>query len=172
VIAYRVPAANDWAEIDGVFRASFAETFAHLYDPADLAAFFKKFSEETWRAELSDRRYAFRIAEEDGVPAGYVKLGPTSLPHVGAGRAIELRQLYILSRWHGRGLAAALMDWALAEARRRGAEDLYLTVFVDNHRARRFYERYGFSYVGPYSFMVGNHADEDHVLRLSLKEPR
>ena len=36
------------------------------------------------------------------------------------------------------------MDWALDEARRRGARQLYLSVFIDNHRARRFYERYGF----------------------------
>ena len=41
------------------------------------------------------------------------------------------------------------MDWALDEARRRGAEELYLTVYTDNHRARRFYERYGFEAVGP-----------------------
>jgi RimJ/RimL family protein N-acetyltransferase len=57
----------------------------------------------------------------------------------------------------------------LDEARRRGALDLYLTVYVDNHRARRFYEGYGFEFVGPYTFMVGNHADEDHIMRLALE---
>ena len=44
------------------------------------------------------------------------------------------------------------MDWAFDEARRRGAEELYLTVFIENHRARRFYDRYGFEAVGPLRF--------------------
>jgi ribosomal protein S18 acetylase RimI-like enzyme len=61
------------------------------------------------------------------------------------------------------------MDWALEEAHRRGAEELYLTVFVDNHRARRFYDRYGFEAVGRYDFMVGNHADEDVIMRKALR---
>mgnify|MGYP006146997509 CR=1 FL=1 len=38
---------------------------------------------------------------------------------------------------------------ALDTARSRGAEELYLTVYTDNHRARRFYERYGFAFVQP-----------------------
>ena len=62
------------------------------------------------------------------------------------------------------------MRWVIATAKARGAEDLYLSVFVDNHRARRFYERYGFTFVGTYAFMVGTHADEDHVMRLPLVE--
>ena len=66
---------------------------------------------------------------------------------------------------HGAGIAARLMDWALDEARRRGAEELYLTVFVENHRARRFYERYDFVPVGRYDFMVGSQADEDVIMR-------
>ena len=37
-----------------------------------------------------------------------------------------------------------------------------------NHRARRFYERYGFEEIGVYTFMVGDHADEDHLMRLAL----
>jgi ribosomal protein S18 acetylase RimI-like enzyme len=60
------------------------------------------------------------------------------------------------------------MDWAIDEALRRGAAELYLTVYVHNHRARRFYDRYGFEAVGRYDFMVGNHVDEDVVMRKRL----
>jgi ribosomal protein S18 acetylase RimI-like enzyme len=82
--------------------------------------------------------------------------------------ALLLDQLYVLKEHHGAGIAQALMDWAFAEAGRRGAEELYLTVFVDNHRARRFYDRLGFEAVGRYDFMVGSHADEDIIMRKSL----
>jgi ribosomal protein S18 acetylase RimI-like enzyme len=170
MITYRDAGPEDAETIGALFRESFTDTFGHLYAPEDLAAFLGGFTTEVWRSDLSDPAFAFRLAEEDGQPAGYVKLGPTTLPHVVPGPAIELRQFYLLGRWHARGIGRELMEWALSEARRRGAETLYLSVFIDNHRARRFYERYGFSYVGPYKFMVGNHADEDMVLRLSLKD--
>src|SRR3546814_18027384 len=60
------------------------------------------------------------------------------------------------------------MDWAIDRARRRRADYLYLSVFTENERARRFYEKYGFETEGTYAFMVGNHADEDIVMRLTL----
>ena len=60
------------------------------------------------------------------------------------------------------------MDWALAEASQRGAKELYLTVYTDNHRARRLYDRYGFEAAGRYAFMVGNQADEDMIMRKRL----
>ena len=74
----------------------------------------------------------------------------------------------MLKPWQGAGLAAQLMAWTLEEARARAAEEIYLSVFVDNARARRFYERYGFEYVGRYAFMVGSHADDDLIMRLRL----
>ena len=80
----------------------------------------------------------------------------------------ELRQLYVLQPWHGTEVARTLMEWVLAEARARGAEQIFLSVFIDNHRARRFYERYGFEAVGTYAFMVGTHADEDIIMRAVL----
>jgi len=45
---------------------------------------------------------------------------------------------------------------------------MFLSVFIDNHRARRFYARYGFKQVGRYDFMVGTHADHDLILRREL----
>lgn len=167
-ITYRTGAVADIPAIDHVFRASFCETFAHLYRPEDLAAFLAQFTAQAWTDEITDLRYAFRIAEEEGTAVGFVKLGPSSLPVQASASAIELRQLYVLSSHLGSGVGAALIDWALDEARRRDADELYLTVYTDNHRARRFYARHGFEELGPYAFMVGEQADEDIIMRLKL----
>lgn len=147
---------------------SFFETFGHLYDPADLALFLQNHAVARWEADLADPAFAIRLGEDGDVAGAYAKLGPTSLPFTPRGASIELRAFYLLQPFHGTGLAAEMMDWVLAEARRRAAEHLYLSVFTDNHRARRFYARFEFVEEGPYKFMVGNHADEDVVMRLDL----
>ena len=167
-VALRAAGPADAAALTLLGRRTFAETFGHLYRPEDLAAFLETHNEASWRSELADPQFSVLIGEDEGVPAAYAKLGPPTLPFDPRGRPIELRQFYVLAPWQGSGIAARMMEWAIAEARRRAADELYLSVFVDNHRARRFYERYGFEFVGTYAFMVGNHADEDHVMRLSL----
>jgi diamine N-acetyltransferase len=165
---FRDATPADAAAIDTLFRTGFTATFGHLYLPEDLASFLARFTTAAWTAELTDPAFAFRLAEDDEGLAGYCKLGPIGLPATVEGPAIELRQLYLLDRAKGSGTAQMLMDWALATARARGATELWLSVYVDNHRARRFYQRYGFEDHGPYAFMVGNHADEDRLMRLAL----
>jgi len=165
---FRDAIQTDLPAIDHVFRTSFCETFAQLYSPADLTAFLAKFSPEAWAAEFRDSRYRFRVAEVEGEVVGYVKLGPSALPIETEKRALELRQIYVLRGHLGTGIAAGLTEWAINEAKRHGFEELYLTVFIDNPRARRFYDRYGFEAVGRYDFMVGNQADEDIIMRKVL----
>ena len=167
-IGYRMATADDLPAIDAVFRTSFCETFGHLYAREDLDTFLAKFTREAWLKEFNDPRYAFRIAEVAGAVVGYVKLGPLSVPVEPTGPAIELRQFYLLKSVQGAGVASELMNWALVEARAREKREMYLTVYTDNHRARRFYDRYGFVEVGPYAFMVGSHADEDIIMKLVL----
>ena len=164
-IRYRSCRIPDAGALAALFRESFCSTFAHLYPPEDLEAFLGKFSREAWESELADAHYAFQVAEADGKPVGFAKLGPPSLPVETCGHAIELRQLYLLHDWRGAGIAHALMDWAIEEARVRGAQEMFLTVYTDNHRAKRFYQRHGFEEVGPYKFMVGTQADEDIIMR-------
>lgn len=168
MIAYRDGTPGDSALMAKLGADSFTETFGHLYSPENLALFLRNHVPENWARELADSAYFVRIAEDDGVPAGFCKVGPPSLPFEVSGPTAELRQLYVLKPWHGAGIAPALMDWAIAKARTRGAEQMVLSVFVDNHRARRFYARYGFEQVGTYDFMVGTHADLDLILRREL----
>jgi GNAT superfamily N-acetyltransferase len=167
-VIYRDAVSADAAALDRIFDTSFCDTFAHLYRSEDLEAFLTGFGISDWEEQLRDPAFACRIAEVEGDPVGYVKLGPLNIPVEEDSPALLLDQLYILKPYHGAGIAHALMDWTLDEARRRGALRLYLTVYVDNHRARRFYDRYGFQTVGRYDFMVGNHADEDIIMRKVL----
>lgn len=166
---YRDASQNDAALLSRLGAATFVETFGHLYAPKDLAAFLLNHTEQAWGEMLADPAIQVRLAEDDGVAAGFATLAPRELPVAPDGPAAELRQLYILKPWQGHGVARALMDWVLAAARARGAEALYLSVWTGNHRAKAFYRRYGFLYVAPYKFMVGNQADEDEIWCLDLR---
>jgi ribosomal protein S18 acetylase RimI-like enzyme len=168
IVTYRNAALEDAATLDRLFRTIFSDTFAHLYRADDLEAFLSGFSVAGWEEQIANRSFAFRIAEADGDPVGYAKLGPVDLPIDAEPSALMLYQLYVKQACHGSGVGQALTDWTLEEARLRGAPALYLTVFVDNHRARRFYDRYGFEAVGPYKFMVGSQADEDIIMKKVL----
>ena len=166
-VTYRDANPADAPALRALFAESFVETFGHLYRPADLQEFLETNSMAKWERNLSDAQVAIRIAEAggEGELAGFVELAPKQLPYETSAPAIELRRLYLRGSAHGRGIADELMRWALREATARGAQEIVLSVYVDNHRARRFYERYGFETVGKYDFMVGSHADEDLILR-------
>lgn len=171
MIDYFTPRDEDGPALAAMAEQSFIETFGHLYDWADLASFCRTaFGPETGiPRQVVDPALRFRCARADGAIIGFCKLGPVSLPverphH----QAIELRQLYVLSAWHGRGVAQALMGWAIDQARAMAAPEMYLSVYTENPRAQRFYARYGFEDIGPYTFVVGNHPDDDRLYRLRL----
>ena len=166
-LTFRNATPDDAAALAELGARSFTETFGHLYSPDDLALFLENHTAERWREDLLDPEFIIHVGDDDGQLVAYAKVGPPSLPFEPRGDPVELRQFYVLARYHGGGAARALMDWVIATAREWGNE-LYLSVFVDNHRARRFYQRYGFEAVGRYDFMVGTHADEDIVMRLVL----
>jgi len=165
---YRDATAADLPAIDALFRESFVATFGHLYRAEDLAEFLAKFTSEAWASEFAESGLAFRIAEDADGLAGFAKISNLTLPAETEARTTELRQLYLSERAKGSGAAQALLDWVVAQGRARGSEELWLSVYTDNHRARRFYARNGFEDRGAYHFMVGSHADEDRLMRRML----
>lgn len=168
-VRYRDAREADAEALAALFAETFTETFGHLYGPRDLADFLSEQTPAHWAEQLRDPAFAVRIAEDEGGAVGLAKLGPLKLP-VGedTGDALELRQLYVLDRVRGSGVARTLMDWLLGEARGRGARQLFLSVYTENPRAQRFYARYGFTEVGPYVFKVGDHEDADMIMKLAL----
>lgn len=167
-VTYRDAGPDDAATLADLGARTFTATFGHLYSAENLAAFLKNHTPDNWTAILAGDANV-RLAESNGAAIAYARVDRPSLPFDPGDRAAaELRQLYVDAGWHGHGVAPAMMEWVIAAARARGAVDLWLSVFINNARARRFYARYGFVEVMPYTFMVGTHADEDIICRLAL----
>jgi ribosomal protein S18 acetylase RimI-like enzyme len=111
------------------------------------------------------------VAEQDGDMVAYCKLGLENtfedMPADWAG-GIELKELYLDGTVQGAGVGQALMDWALTEAKARQAPAIVLSVWSENFRAQRFYQRYGFAHIADTYFMVGNHRDDEFLYGLKL----
>ncbi|MBS0479230.1 MAG: GNAT family N-acetyltransferase [Proteobacteria bacterium] len=168
MIEYRDATPADGDELARVARRVFTETFGALYRQEDLKAYLESaYGENGLIGVLRDANYSVRLAIEADAIVGYCTIGPVAFPGDWPG-AIELHNLYVLGPWQGEGIAPRLMDWAIGRARERDAREIVLSVYVDNHRAKRFYQRYGFEEFGKYTFMVGSHADDDRLMRLKL----
>ncbi len=168
-IDYRDATPADGDELAQVARRCFTETFGTLYRQSDLKTYLDSaYGEGGLIGVLRDPAYAVRLATVDGAIIGYCTMGPVGFPGEWPADAVELCNLYVLGPWQGEGVAPVLMDWGLGWARGRKASEVILSVFVDNHRAKRFYQRYGFVEFGKYTFMVGDHADDDRLMRLTL----
>ena len=169
LITYRDATPADGAVLGGIARATFIDTFGTLYALEDMATFLQQGSDAAYAAELADPDIAVRFALTGGAPIGFCKVSSLKLPAPDpTPGAMELRQLYIYQPWQGLGIADVLTDWAKDTARSRGAPEIWLSVFTENPRARRFYARHGFEEVAPYHFMVGDQADEDILCRARL----
>jgi len=169
MIRYRDAVPGDGPALADMARRCFTETFGTLYRQSDLAAFLEQaFGAEGLPSQLSDPDFAVRLALEDEQIVGFAKMGPVAFPGDWPPSAIELYQFYVLGPWQGQGVAPALMEWVLDHSRRQGSTEVILSVYVDNHRARRFYQRYGFEEIGRYEFRVGETIDDDRIMRLAL----
>jgi ribosomal protein S18 acetylase RimI-like enzyme len=152
---------------------AFTAAFGHLYRPEDLALFLGEWrTEKAYHDALAVPTKRIQLAEVDGRLAAYalIVLGEyfEERPEPRPMRPVFLSQLYCAAEMTGHGLGAALMDWAIAEARAWNADALQLSVFSENFGAQRFYQRYGFEHVADIDFWVGNQRDDEFLYELKL----
>jgi GNAT superfamily N-acetyltransferase len=93
----------------------------------------------------ADPAHLLVVAELDGEVVGTLQLSVLpSLPHRGAFRG-QLEGVHVRADQRGGGLGAAMVGWAVEEARRRGCGQVQLTSQKRRTDAHRFYERLGFA---------------------------
>lgn len=88
------------------------------------------------------------IAEDEGGPVGYVLVffhERAIRPFTHARRWCEIDQVAVAPEGRRRGTARALIDAALAEARRRGIHEIELSTWAFNAEAQAAFRRLGFA---------------------------
>jgi ribosomal protein S18 acetylase RimI-like enzyme len=125
---------QDWEGVLAMYRG---------FDPAQRAQGLPPYTEErlvAWVDELW-RRGPNVVARSGGRVVGHAAL----VPYDGDG-SYELA-IFVHQDYQGAGIGGALIDAALARARRRGATRVWLSVDRHNHRAIALYRRMGFQRV-------------------------
>ncbi len=169
-VTIRPAAAEDAARLSLIGKATFLESFADILPGDDILMHcMHQHSRDDYAARLRSQDNALWLAEVGkGAPVGYAALSPPDLPDVeGRDGDIELKRIYVLSRFHGSGVAQALMDAAVGHARADNRR-LLLGVYARNGRALRFYQKHGFSIIGSRKFLVGANRYDDVIMARNL----
>ncbi len=127
----RATTEADLAALVRVQEEGSVVALAHLF-PQDAHPFPRAAILARWAAELDDPGIAAYVStDESGAITGFAALRDDELLHFGTA----------LPQW-GTGLATRLHE-ALLATYPDDVDRLWLRVFVDNHRARRFWEKCG-----------------------------
>lgn len=146
--------------------------------PGDAVRTFiaENLTEDAFRSHLTRPGHRVLIAEVEDrpEPTAYALLidgaamDPAAARHLTRRPTRGISKFYVCPAAHGTGVAAALLERLVRDARAEGIRGLWLATNVGNARARRFYERHGFSVVGTRTFVVGGVDNEDVVYELPL----
>lgn len=148
-----------------VGAASFLEAFAGFLEGEDILAHCRKqHSVQKYAAMLADPETHACLAEVKDAPVGYALLCTPDIPVPLMPDDIELKRIYLLHRFQGSGIGAALMAWSVEEARSLGKRRMLLGVNDENDLAVNFYLRQGFEHAGTRPFQVGNTVCSDFIL--------
>ena len=141
-------------------RAADADAIARLV--ADSFEGYREFAPEGWEPPSAEAEaklleplferpdFWCAVAEHDGGVVGHSAFLPagSAMSPSGDDGLAHLRALFVDREWWGRGVAGRLHLMALEEAARRGFHAIRLYTPVAQARARRFYEREGWSAAG------------------------
>lgn len=160
----RVTAA-DAVALTAIARQTFYDTFTGTCTDEDMQSFLDQYYNPVQLgAELSNPETYCFFAETDGKPVAYLHFMEDyqHFPLMKKWKALELKRIYVLKEFHGKGIAQKLMDYIMQFAADHQYEVVWLGVWEHNLRAQKFYEKYGFKNSGhTHDFPIGNTPQTD-----------
>ncbi len=167
-ISLRRCTVEDAEALATIGSATFLESFAGVLEGGSILMHCQKqHSVEAYRKYLaqSESQAWLAVVQPGDAPVGYAMLTEPDLPLRDITEAdIELKRIYLFSRFQRSGGGKLLFERSLDAARAAGKTRLLLGVHAGNARALAFYRKNGFQQIGVRTFQIGATVYDDLVL--------
>lgn len=150
---------------------TFEEAFAKDNTNENMQLYLDEaFSRTKLTAELDEPFSVFYFSFSGELITGYIKIntGPAQTD-LKDKPALEIERVYVRKEFQRRKVGQSLLEKALAVAREKSVEFVWLGVWEKNEPAIRFYRKNGFEPFGQHIFMLGNDEQIDILMKLPLR---
>lgn len=172
-ISIRKASADDVSSLLALGRQTYLETFGPYNTKENSEAYMNKaFTTGQLTEELTSRHSQWYLALSGNEKAGYLKVNFNSAQtELQDEKAMEIERIYVLQKYHRKGIGKLLLEKALAIARQHHMEYVWLGVWERNANALSFYNRQGFERFSQHSFFIGDDEQTDWMMKLPLRTP-
>lgn len=149
---------------------TFRDTFDDFNTPENMMRYINKtFTKKAVQEEMKEPGTVYFLALDGRTPVGYAKMrasqNPQGLDDVAA---MEIERLYAHNQYLGKRVGYMLMKACIDFAQKKRCSTVWLGVWENNARAIAFYEKNGFRPFGEHTFMLGEDAQTDLLMRKDL----
>ncbi|RZN80961.1 MAG: GNAT family N-acetyltransferase [Winogradskyella sp.] len=152
-------------------RTTWAESHGqYIDDKNDLLTYLNKnFSTSRIEQGINNPKLLFYIVYVNDLPVGYAKLIVNATnKYVKSQYNCQLERIFILNDFIPLKLGKQLIDFVEEKAKSLQLDAMWLTVYIKNNRAIRFYEKNEFIHVGNVNFVVSGKAYDNIVFSKRL----
>lgn len=147
-ITYQVPRVDDASAIALLHVTSWREAYDGMIPSGILENVDMADRTARWKSYLDVDGSPTYLARADSEAAGFIRAGPVKEP-LAEGADGHIFALYILKRFHRRGIGRRLIGLAARDWLNQGGKALSVGVLTANQPARAFYEALGARFVRP-----------------------
>lgn len=161
----------DFQRLQEIGIRTFREAFADQNSKEDMQLYLDKaFSTVQVRAELSHPYSSFYFAFKNNLIIGYLKVNfdpeASKIEHE---PALELERIYVIEEFQGQKIGQVLFEKALAIAKEKHLNYIWLGVWEKNPGAIRFYKKHGFAEFDAHLFVLGTDEQRDILMKMEVK---
>ena len=157
-------------KLQNIGIATFNETFAAINSEENMRFYLENsFSKDKLYDELANKDSEFYFAILQNEAIGYLKVNfAQAQTELKESNALEIERIYVLKKFHAKGVGQLLYEKAVKIAKSKSIEYLWLGVWEENHKALNFYTKNGFVAFDKHIFKLGNDEQTDVMMKLQL----
>lgn len=170
MVSIRLTSPDDVPALQCIAIDTLVTTFGPQNAEANIKAYLDRtYGLDTLRQELTEPGSRNYLAFFENELAGFMRLREsTEVEHLLGTNTVELQRLYVIEKFQGQKIGAALMREGMNQAKQAGYAWIWLGVWEGNPKAQEFYARWGFERFSEHVFQMGDDAQKDWLLKRRL----